>query len=204
MKKYHAITLGIIRVNFFAMLTTNVVSAAPENNFEIQGMRVQISGSGATENAVRNVRDRLEGPWLNHLLDHKRRMNQIDATSQAEICPVCLEEMQGKDLMLTPCNHVFCSPCITQVLDNQHKCPTCRQRLGNSNQLQPLRYTPGEEVELAVEIAETVPVQPAVRWIDGVRWHIYEGDEDFVDAQAQESSRPAPSGVDSHHSSHGE
>ncbi len=152
MKRYHAITLGIILVNFSTILASNVVSAAPENNFEIQGMRVQISGPGATENEVRNVRDRVKGPWLNHLLEDKHRMNQIDATSQAEICPICLDEIQGKDLMLTPCNHVFCSPCITQALDNQQKCPACRRELVNSKELQPFRYTPGEEVELALEI----------------------------------------------------
>ncbi|KAJ6606425.1 hypothetical protein DFH09DRAFT_8306 [Mycena vulgaris] len=40
-------------------------------------------------------------------------------------CPICLEGR--KTMCATRCGHIFCSPCITHVLDETRSCPACRQ-----------------------------------------------------------------------------
>ncbi|KAJ7168302.1 hypothetical protein C8R43DRAFT_983893 [Mycena crocata] len=40
-------------------------------------------------------------------------------------CPICLSER--KQMCATRCGHVFCSGCISHVLDDTKSCPTCRQ-----------------------------------------------------------------------------
>ncbi|KAJ7273119.1 hypothetical protein C8J57DRAFT_266573 [Mycena rebaudengoi] len=40
-------------------------------------------------------------------------------------CPICLST--PKKMCATRCGHVFCSSCITYVLETAEACPTCRQ-----------------------------------------------------------------------------
>ncbi|KAJ7118764.1 hypothetical protein C8R44DRAFT_706918 [Mycena epipterygia] len=40
-------------------------------------------------------------------------------------CPICLSGR--KKMCATRCGHVFCSACVTHVLEDTKSCPTCRQ-----------------------------------------------------------------------------
>lgn len=44
-------------------------------------------------------------------------------------CPVCLGSYTGNEPMITVCGHIFCNPCITEVLKSSRQCPVCRQRI---------------------------------------------------------------------------
>merc|ERR1719209_2747089 len=47
-------------------------------------------------------------------------------------CPVCLDLLRGlpdwKEVMSTPCGHLFCSTCLATALRSVLQCPTCRRR----------------------------------------------------------------------------
>lgn len=40
-------------------------------------------------------------------------------------CPICLRLIDNP--MSTKCNHFYCSKCINGALDNDNKCPQCRE-----------------------------------------------------------------------------
>ena len=41
-----------------------------------------------------------------------------------EDCPVCLESPENAKML--PCNHKFCTPCLSKWLVRNKNCPTCR------------------------------------------------------------------------------
>lgn len=49
-----------------------------------------------------------------------------------EECPICFEKIQGINNCTTPCGHVFCFRCITEAMNNNSRCPCCRQELVES------------------------------------------------------------------------
>lgn len=56
-----------------------------------------------------------------------------DATTGIQ-CPICLDTLPqmkaaNHQLHSTTCGHLFCHPCIMQVISNTKHCPTCRQLL---------------------------------------------------------------------------
>lgn len=44
-----------------------------------------------------------------------------------EECPICFDFKE--DSVITKCGHIFCTPCITRVVEDQKKCPLCRVEL---------------------------------------------------------------------------
>lgn len=40
-------------------------------------------------------------------------------------CTICLDSLQDKRISATPCGHLFCTPCITQALNQHRRCPMC-------------------------------------------------------------------------------
>lgn len=53
-------------------------------------------------------------------------------------CAVCLETISSKrGISATMCGHVYCTPCITEVVCKKKECPTCRRTL-DSTQVHPL------------------------------------------------------------------
>ena len=50
-------------------------------------------------------------------------------------CPICLDSLhqikneKQQNMFSTTCGHLFCEPCITQVIASTKQCPTCRQSL---------------------------------------------------------------------------
>ena len=53
-------------------------------------------------------------------------------------CAICLETISSKrGISATMCGHVYCTPCITEVVCKKKECPTCRRTL-DSTQVHPL------------------------------------------------------------------
>jgi hypothetical protein len=42
-------------------------------------------------------------------------------------CPVCYEDIVPDKIYMTPCQHKFCSACITHALKSKLSCPLCRE-----------------------------------------------------------------------------
>ncbi|XP_037033224.1 ubiquitin carboxyl-terminal hydrolase 7-like [Bradysia coprophila] len=40
-------------------------------------------------------------------------------------CPICFESFHQKKISFVPCGHIFCTACITKVIETNNKCPTC-------------------------------------------------------------------------------
>ena len=58
--------------------------------------------------------------------------------TQESQCPVCLDSFveireNGTFLASTTCGHVFCGPCLTSAIEQNGKCPTCRERVSSKN-----------------------------------------------------------------------
>ena len=52
-----------------------------------------------------------------------------------EDCPICLQDLNSHEPVITHCAHVFGKPCITRVVETQRKCPMCRAPLENEDKL---------------------------------------------------------------------
>ncbi|PNF17379.1 hypothetical protein B7P43_G02975 [Cryptotermes secundus] len=53
-------------------------------------------------------------------------------------CAICLEAVNSKrGISATVCGHVYCTPCITEVVCKRKECPTCRKALASA-QVHPL------------------------------------------------------------------
>ncbi|XP_041370751.1 E3 ubiquitin-protein ligase RNF4-like [Gigantopelta aegis] len=49
-------------------------------------------------------------------------------------CPICLDDAKqirrsGRQIFSTVCGHIYCNQCITQAINTQRCCPTCRKKL---------------------------------------------------------------------------
>jgi len=80
----------------------------------------------------------LEGQEIVPLNDENRKLLQqalqLVIDSQ-EDCPVCFDSLRSP--VITDCKHVFCSACITKVIELQGKCPFCRNRLTKESLVEP-------------------------------------------------------------------
>ncbi|KAK2555497.1 E3 ubiquitin-protein ligase rnf213-alpha [Acropora cervicornis] len=61
-------------------------------------------------------------------------------------CPVCLEGLAEKDPVRLPCNHVVCLPCISNWVEQERKCPVCKQDIPEN-----FRITSTKAVRRAVQ-----------------------------------------------------
>lgn len=44
-------------------------------------------------------------------------------------CSICLDTINSKDVVITSCNHTFCSSCLKTNLKINNKCPLCRKKI---------------------------------------------------------------------------
>ncbi|XP_006874460.1 PREDICTED: helicase-like transcription factor [Chrysochloris asiatica] len=66
-----------------------------------------------------------------------RKMKLILSSGSDEECAICLDSLTVP--VITHCAHVFCKPCICQVIQNEQpnaKCPLCRNNIDGNNLLQ--------------------------------------------------------------------
>lgn len=47
-------------------------------------------------------------------------------------CPICLEIFGLDEILSTFCGHLFCDPCIKNVIKTRKKCPMCNRNLKQS------------------------------------------------------------------------
>ncbi|XP_050305378.1 uncharacterized protein LOC126742674 isoform X2 [Anthonomus grandis grandis] len=65
--------------------------------------------------------------------------NTVEPTKDAPCCPVCLEQLGGgRQAMSTLCGHMFCEPCLQQVIKSTKSCPSCRKRLTKKSMYHPI------------------------------------------------------------------
>ena len=58
---------------------------------------------------------------------HMHTQHPNDNAHAAE-CPICLDTLAGvADTATTPCDHLFCRPCIETALALRSECPSCMQ-----------------------------------------------------------------------------
>ncbi len=90
----------------------------------------------------------LEGKAVVELTDENRAILQealrLFVESQEDCC-VCLDSLQSP--VITHCKHIYCRECITTVIQTQHKCPMCRERLAEDQLVEPAPETSGEAEE---------------------------------------------------------
>ena len=62
-------------------------------------------------------------------------MNESDEDKETddEICGICLSPIPENDIGVTRCGHIFCFECLKLTVTNNHKCPACREQLGNGD-----------------------------------------------------------------------
>ncbi|XP_075412023.1 helicase-like transcription factor isoform X2 [Tenrec ecaudatus] len=66
-----------------------------------------------------------------------RKMKLILSSGSDEECAICLDSLTVP--VITHCAHVFCKPCICQVIQNEQpnaKCPLCRNNIDGNNLVQ--------------------------------------------------------------------
>jgi len=47
-------------------------------------------------------------------------------------CPICLNQFQASQMIITSCNHRFCQECLQGWLFNHSTCPICRHNIDDS------------------------------------------------------------------------
>lgn len=78
---------------------------------------------------------------------------QLKIDSQEE-CPICMDSFRTP--MITACAHAFCNECVERVIQEQHKCPMCRNELPDITSLVPPAAGFGEGDDEEVEIDTNV------------------------------------------------
>lgn len=90
-----------------------------------------------TEEILTNVSDSHGEKKQESIAEHKVETTQKGPRHEWE-CAICLEAINSKrGISATVCGHVYCTPCITDVVCKRKECPTCRKAL-DSAQVHPL------------------------------------------------------------------
>ncbi|XP_031620183.1 E3 ubiquitin-protein ligase RNF4-like [Contarinia nasturtii] len=63
------------------------------------------------------------------------------APSHKTKCPICLETYGFDEILSTMCGHLYCGPCIRNVIKTRKKCPMCNRAL-KQNQVHRLFFEP--------------------------------------------------------------
>ena len=57
------------------------------------------------------------------------KIKPVNEPFESSECPVCMEEFDKTDIMVTTCGHKFHTTCMFKHLRNANKCPCCREVL---------------------------------------------------------------------------
>lgn len=68
------------------------------------------------------------------LLESKAEYKQI----ARKTCSMCLNNINSPSC--TPCGHIFCWKCILEWLNNENKCPLCREIISPARVVQLMNY----------------------------------------------------------------
>ena len=56
-----------------------------------------------------------------------RKLLSLDIVSRLSECPICYEKMNCDTMVITSCAHAFCDHCILRHIQENDKCPCCRE-----------------------------------------------------------------------------
>jgi hypothetical protein len=59
-------------------------------------------------------------------LDYIFKFTKNKPTSQINDCPICLENIEKKEIIVTECNHCFHKNCLFKSIIERNTCPICR------------------------------------------------------------------------------
>jgi len=98
-------------------------------------------GKKSTSEFFTNMMDR-----INKINDsYKKKLNKnnddsddsdsddSDSDDNEDTCPICLGEITGADLGVTPCGHIYCHACIKDTVAQKPSCPVCRKPVKTNN-----------------------------------------------------------------------
>ena len=60
---------------------------------------------------------------------HNKRTCPSLVAEEKDDCPICYEEIMDKNFCVTKCGHKFCMDCMPKHLQNNQKCPLCRDQV---------------------------------------------------------------------------
>jgi len=73
-----------------------------------------------------------DGPALSATIDLTDSPRPNRVSLEPLQCPICLDPLRGlpswKEVLSTPCGHLFCNTCLVAALRSAWQCPTCRRR----------------------------------------------------------------------------
>jgi SNF2 family DNA or RNA helicase len=58
-----------------------------------------------------------------------RTVSELQTGAVLPECPVCLTQLEWGQAVITTCSHIYCVPCISEVIRRHKKCATCRSPL---------------------------------------------------------------------------
>ncbi len=71
---------------------------------------------------LRSTQSRLSNLLKNDSLEEYKKMRAKGAE-----CPVCFDDIESSNVILTQCDHVFCKSSISKCKKSNNNCPICRQ-----------------------------------------------------------------------------
>ena len=74
---------------------------------------------------------------LSELQENQNETNQTNENVEMAMkkqkihdnCPICLNQMQDTNIVITTCNHRFCFKCLMDSCNIKNSCPLCRQEI---------------------------------------------------------------------------
>lgn len=93
-----------------------------ENNViqQIVNLKKDYDGKKSTSNYYNDVLTRLKK--TTEIVDNE---NEEDDEEEKEQCGICLGDINGTDLGVTKCGHIFCYNCVKPFIHKKPSCPIC-------------------------------------------------------------------------------
>jgi hypothetical protein len=89
-------------------------------------------------------------------------------------CSICWEQIQSKELCVTPCAHLFCAKCLIPYVRESEKCPLCRAECSYEYIINKTFHIP----DLAKFLKSLINVQRREEWAE---------EEEGTDTQVEET-----------------
>jgi len=107
----------------------------------IINLKKDYDGKQSTSNYYNDVLHRLKKTTEN--IDDKKN-HENDENEENEQCGICLGDIQGTDLGVTKCGHIFCYNCVKPFIFKKPSCPICSKHV-KIEELYMITQTPPEE-----------------------------------------------------------
>lgn len=113
-------------LNFYNNLLTLFIRFNPAS--EINNMITNITPDTSSDNNITNLISR----DIVNIKDLNKNSELIISEKLDDKCSICLEKYKEKEILRKlSCEHIFHYKCIDKWLENQYKCPICRNVLNN-------------------------------------------------------------------------